>query len=747
MQGWTVLWVPGTDHAGIATQAVVERWLWQQKGVRRQDLTRSEFMDEVWAWKERHGADILLQLRSLGASLDWTRCAFTMDPVSPTVTPRFLPVLWMSRGLVCGLHRCGLVHRDTRLVNWSCALQSAVADIEVSPRPIPGPTSLRVPGCPHPVTFGVMVTFAYPVEGDDGLELPVSTTRPETMLGDVAVAVSPHRPTYQCGRLGFMVTAYESAYGLCLAAYWAYGGLWPVRAYWHRAYGAYGVLWGMSKDPALTSPPDLALARSHSLPLLNVIGDDGTMRPPGGKGLGVHRFMARDQVVAALAQRGLSYRSGDVIEFLLKSNGSCACREMVLLHSLVRDSMGRKMSKSIGNVIDPRDVIGGATLQELQEKLRRTVLDPHELKVASVGQKRQFPHGIPECGTDALRLALCSHNAHGDDIKLDVAAILKQRHFCNKVWNAVKFVLTFRPHFNPKPPHEVTPSTPMDRWVLSRLAGAVVDYGKKMEALEVHGAMAAMQNFWLRSFCDVYLESIKPSLRRPDPDPTTLQTLLTCTELGLRLLAPFAPFLAEELWHRLPRDPPGPPTLCLAPFPSAAMLAHWICPEVEEEVEAMREVVRTVRALRDVFRLGAARPRVLVQCPAALEAAMLALSPTIQTLSQAATIEICPRGAGQEVRPGWIRATTGTGTHVYVCVQGLVDPDIERTRLQTQILTLQRRLRALPPPQQSQVCSLRSELALLNMALEALGPPPHMEIMGDPPHKEIMGPPHDEEPQ
>ncbi|NXT42641.1 SYVM protein, partial [Pelecanoides urinatrix] len=141
------------------------------------------------------------------------------------------------------------------------------------------------------------------------------------------------------------------------------------------------------------------------------------------------------------------------------------------------------MSKSLGNVIDPRDVIAGATLQ-----------------------RRQFPHGIPECGTDALRMALCSHNVHGDDIRLDVGTALSYRRFCNKIWNAVKFVLAaLGPHFVPQPPEETVPQHPMDRWVLSRLAQAAGECGRRMEALEVHGAVAAVQHFWLRSFCDVYL--------------------------------------------------------------------------------------------------------------------------------------------------------------------------------------------------------------------------------------------------
>ncbi|NXT51941.1 SYVM protein, partial [Pluvianellus socialis] len=149
------------------------------------------------------------------------------------------------------------------------------------------------------------------------------------------------------------------------------------------------------------------------------------------------------------------------------------------------------MSKSLGNVIDPRDVIAGASLQ-----------------------RRQFPHGIPECGADGLRLALCSHNVHGDDIRLDVGTILGYRHFCNKVWNAVKFVLAalgsqFEAHH---PPEETVPEQPMERWVLSRLVQAVGECGRHMEALEVHGAVAAVHHFWLRHFCDVYLVGGRPSV-------------------------------------------------------------------------------------------------------------------------------------------------------------------------------------------------------------------------------------------
>ncbi|XP_054033208.1 LOW QUALITY PROTEIN: valine--tRNA ligase, mitochondrial, partial [Dryobates pubescens] len=751
MQGWEVLWLPGTDHAGIATQAVVERWLWQRRGLRRQDLSRPQFLQEVWAWKERHGEQILGQLRALGASLDWSRLSFTMDPgFSRAVTEAFVR-----------LHRAGLIRRQQRLVSWSCALRSAVADIEVESLSLPGPTRLRVPGCPQPVTFGLLFTFAYPVEGDDGLELPVATTRPETLLGDVAVAVHPEDPRYTHLHGRFLRQPFTNR-------------LLPIvcdrSVQPQLGTGAVKVTPGHSRL-------DLALALAHGLPLLSVIGEDGTVSPRGGGWLqGVQRFAAREQLLAALAELGLlrgcqdhamalplCSRSGDVIEQLLKEQWFLSCQGMarraqqavasgrlqlvpkfhekswrswmenmgdwclsrqlwwghqipaywvgggsprgglwvverseaearargaqllgcppeevqllqdpdvldtwfssslfpfaslgwpqqtpdlqrfyptrllgtgsdllffwvarmvmlaqeltgqlpftqVLLHSLLRDPQGRKMSKSLGNSLDPLDLIRGAPLQDLQQKLQERILDPRLLQEAKEAQRLQFPQGLPELGSDSLRLALCSHNAHGAELQLELAAALRFRRFCNKVWNCLRYVLAAlqrlpRPRTHP----QVLPGHPLSRWVLSRLLQAVGEVNRRLEALEVHAALAAVHHFWLRTFCDVYLEVSKGLLRDPQVADETLSTLLSCSDLGLRLLAPFSPFLAEELWQRLPKTPQDPPTICLASFPDPQSLAHWHCPEVEAQVEAMMEVVKAARGLRDTLRLGAAR--------------------------------------------------------------------------------------------------------------------------------------------
>ncbi|XP_030826744.1 valine--tRNA ligase, mitochondrial-like, partial [Camarhynchus parvulus] len=205
----------------------------------------------------------------------------------------------------------------------------------------------------------------------------------------------------------------------------------------------------------------------------------------------------------------------------------------VLLHSLVRDPQGRKMSKSLGNVIDPRDVIGGATLQELQEKLQTRTLDPQELRAAQEGQRPQnsSPKGDPRVGP-------WDPEAGPPEIRVGVASVLTQRRFCNKVWNALGLVLGALQGLGnpPRPPEEVVPVAPLDRWLLARLAGAVAECSRRLEALEVHGAVAAVQNFWLRNFCDVYLEVAKVSLRCPRLRAGAQARAGDSRQLGLRLL-------------------------------------------------------------------------------------------------------------------------------------------------------------------------------------------------------------------
>ncbi|XP_042305837.1 valine--tRNA ligase, mitochondrial-like isoform X2 [Sceloporus undulatus] len=316
MQGYKVLWVPGSDHAGIATQAVVERKIWKEQRVRRQELTRERFLQEVWHWKEEKGNEIFQQLKVMGASLDWDRMSFTMDSrFSQAVTEAFVR-----------LHEQGLIYRDRRLVNWSCALQSAISDIEVENRQLAGRTELSVPGIQGKVTFGVLEMFAYKVEGEEGEELLVATTRPETMLGDVAVAVHPDDPRY------------THLHGKRLCHPFT-GRLIPVITdpLVEREMGT-----GAVKVTPAHSYADYELAREHRLPFISVIAEDGSMTAECGEWLqGLNRFVAREKVLIALKEKGLHQgakenplvlplcsRSGDVVEILLKNQWFVRCETM-----------------------------------------------------------------------------------------------------------------------------------------------------------------------------------------------------------------------------------------------------------------------------------------------------------------------------------------------------------------------------------------------------------------------------------
>ncbi|KAG6921055.1 valyl-tRNA synthetase, partial [Chelydra serpentina] len=265
----------------------------------------------------------------------------------------------------------------------------------------------------------------------------------------------------------------------------------------------------------------------------------------------------------------------------LKLTGRLPFRE-VYLHAVVRDAHGRKMSKSLGNVIDPLDVISGITLEGLHVQLLESNLEPAEVERARQGQKSDYPAGIPECGTDALRFALCAYTTQGRDINLDVNRILGYRHFCNKLWNATKFAIrALGPGFKPPPgPEPSGAESPIDRWILSRLSLAVELSDAALRAYDFPAATTAAYGFWLYELCDVYLECLKPVLAEGAAPAVAAArcTLYTCLDAGLRLLAPFMPFVSEELFQRLPRRAPhAPPSICVTPYPSTQQPGFLQC--------------------------------------------------------------------------------------------------------------------------------------------------------------------------
>ncbi|GLH05799.1 Probable elongation factor 1-beta [Gryllus bimaculatus] len=592
MKGRTTLWNPGCDHAGIATQVVVEKKLWREENKTRHEIGREKFIEKVWEWRKQKGDIIYDQLRKLGSSFDWDRACFTMDPkLCRAVTEAFVQ-----------LHDEGIIYRSNRLVNWCCTLKSAISDIEVDKVELPGRTFLTIPGYQEKVEFGVLVSFAYKVVDSDE-ELIVATTRVETMLGDTAVAVHPEDPRYSHLHGKFVMHPF------CNRKI-------PIVCddFVDREFGT-----GAVKITPAHDPNDYEVGKKHNLPFITVFTDEGFICGDYGKFTGMKRFHARKAITEALKEKDLyrdtvnnpmvvpiCSRSKDVVEPLIKPQWYVRCDDLarnaseavrsgqlkiipeqhtkiwfrwmdnirdwcisrqlwwghripayfvtaqdssvdlskftesdrwvsgrtkeealakavkkfnvspseiilnqdedvldtwfssglfpfsifgwpdqtedleafypgtlletghdilffwvarmvffgqklmkklpfreVYLHPMVRDAHGRKMSKSLGNVIDPMDVIRGISLEELHNKLNDGNLDSKEIEKAKEGQKKDYPSGIPECGTDALRFALCSYIMQGRDINLDILRVQGYRFFCNKLWNATKFALTY----------------------------------------------------------------------------------------------------------------------------------------------------------------------------------------------------------------------------------------------------------------------------------------------------------------
>uniref|UniRef100_A0A914Y9N0 valine--tRNA ligase n=1 Tax=Panagrolaimus superbus TaxID=310955 RepID=A0A914Y9N0_9BILA len=760
MKGKTVLFNPGCDHAGIATQVVVEKKLLREQNKSRHDVGREGFVEEVWKWKNEKGHVIFDQLRKMGAAVDWDRAVFTMDPkMMRAVTEAFVV-----------LHEKGVIYRSTRLVNWSCTLRSAISDIEVDKKEITGRTLLPVPGYDEKVEFGVLVSFAYPIDGVDGEEserVIVATTRIETMLGDVAIAVHPEDDRY-----------HHLIGKFCRHPF--INRKLPIIAdtFVEREFGT-----GAVKITPAHDHNDYEVGVRHKLPLINILDDNGNLLDNCGEFSGLKRFEARKKVLDALKAKGLYIetkenpmvvpvcsRSKDIVEPIIKAQWYVKCDEMakramesvekgelriipefhintwnrwlgdirdwcisrqlwwghripayfitvndsnipkgdpadnnywvsarsekealekaakkfnvsedkitlkwdedvldtwfssgmwpfsilgwpeqtkdlqnffptqlletghdilffwvakmvflsqelcgklpfkdVYLHALVRDAHGRKMSKSLGNIIDPLDVIRGCSLAELQKQLETGNLDQKELKVAKEGQAKDYPDGIPECGTDALRFALMAYTSQGRDINLDVLRVQGYRHFCNKVWQGSRFTLMqLGSEYKPDPEYKLTGAeSAVDKWILSRLAYAVEHIDSSISEYKFQLATTAIFNFYLYDFCDFYIEATKPVFWGEDKAAinASRHILYLCLDTALRLLAPFMPFITEELWQRIPkRSSVKAVSIHVSEFPEAQNYC-FRDEKLEERINLAIEIVKRVRSTRTEHKL------------------------------------------------------------------------------------------------------------------------------------------------
>jgi len=757
MCGNSALWVPGTDHAGIATQSIVERKLYKDEKLTRHDLGRDKFLEKVWSWKEKNGNHICGQLRKIAASVDWTRERFTMDKLlARAVEEAFIR-----------FHAKGLIYRSNRLVNWCPHLGTALSDIEVDHEDIPGQTYVSIPGLDSKVEVGVLCEFKYMVKGEKDVSLVVATTRLETMLGDSAVAVHPDDERYKAFHGRELVHPFFPDRKVTVIA----------DTMVDREFGT-----GCVKITPAHDPNDFQAGKRHKLEQINILSDDGTINKLGGPFAGQHRFKARATVEEALKEKGLwvgkkshcmrlgfCSRSKDIIEPYLKPQWWMDCKELaersvkavregelkivpefhhqtwyhwleniqewcisrqlwwghripayrvvepdqgkevwfaaatieeataqaekslgvkgvklvqdedvldtwfssglfpfsvfgwpdktedmsaffptslletghdilffwvarmvmmslgltdklpfhtVYLHAMVRDAHGRKMSKSLGNVIDPLEVIQGIALEELNQKLYEGNLPDKEIEKAKEGQKQDFPDGIPQCGADALRFGLLAYTSQGRNVNLDINRVVGYRHFCNKVWNATKFALHYMPE-GFESSGSLNPGMPLaweDKWILSRLSSFAKKANEAFAAYEFANATTASYNFFLYELCDVYLELLKPRFHseaatdevKKDRE-VACNVLYLCLDWSLRLMHPVLPFLTEELYQRLPPSSCKAESVCIARYPTYD--AAWDNSAVEKEMEIVSEIAKQFRSQKTSLGLPpGARP-------------------------------------------------------------------------------------------------------------------------------------------
>src|SRR5499427_1627651 len=720
MRGRDVLWQPGTDHAGIATQMVVERQL-NAEGLRRSDLTREAFVERVWAWKEQSGGTIAAQMRRLGDSVDWSRDRFTMDPeMSRAVTEVFVR-----------LHAEGLIYRGKRLVNWDPVLLTALSDLEVQSHD----------------EEGQLWHLRYPFAKGGG-HVSVATTRPETMLGDTAVAVHPKDARYRSliGRKVHLPLAERDI---------------PVIAdeYVDPEFGS-----GMVKITPAHDFNDYELGLRHGLPLINIFTPRATLAdtvPERFRGL--DRFEARKRVVAELTAAGLieriekhrhaiprGDRSGAVLEPYLTdqwyvkvaplaqaaaaavSEGRtrfvpenwartyfewmrnirdwCVSRQLwwghripawyddqgnvyvardaaeaakeasksvsdlrqdedvldtwfssalwchstlgwpentpelaaflpssvlitgfdiiffwvvrmvmtttyftgrvpfrdVYINSIVRDDEGQKMSKSKGNILDPLDLIDGTDLASLLAKQTSGLMLEKQRDAIEKRTRRQFPNGIPAYGADALRFTFASLATFGDTLNFDLNRCEGYRNFCNKLWNAARFVLmnVEGKDVGLDPAKPASLSFP-DKWIASALQDATDEINEQLGAYRFDLAARALYEFVWNDYCDWYLELAKVSLAIADDNHQrgTRRTLVTVLEEILRLAHPFIPFISEELWQAVaPLAARKGETISLQRYPQADVGLRAPIPTTH--VSVLKDIVDSCRSLRSEMGLS-----------------------------------------------------------------------------------------------------------------------------------------------
>lgn len=843
MQGKTTAWIPGCDHAGIATQTVVEKMVYKLEGKTRHDIGRPALLEKIWEWKEKYHANITNQLKRLGGSMDWSREAFTMDEnLSLAVRKSFID-----------LHDEGIIYRANRLVNWCSALSTSLSNLEVDNKELKGRTKLKVPGYDKMVEFGVLTYFKYPIDnGDDSHKtstssdrfknhefIEIATTRPETMLGDTGIAVHPADKRYQHLVGKYAIHPFLPERKIIIFAD-------------EEVEQEFGT--GAVKITPAHDPNDFNKGKKHNLEFINILTDDGLMNASAGPYEGHKRFDVRYEVIAALKELGLytkqednpmtipmCQRSKDVVEPILKpqwwmrmtelaqeadkavldgkilirpesesrrfhywmqniqdwcisrqlwwghrapayfielEDGTsdnaegkfwvCAYDEnearlkaekkfpgqkfllhwdedvldtwfssglwpfstlgwpketsdlrtlyptevletgwdilffwvarMVMLglkltgdvpftevycHSLIRDAEGRKMSKSLGNVVDPLDIIRGITLENLHKQLYSGNLDEAEVDRAKAYQKSAFPKGIEECGADALRFTLVNYTTGGGDIAFDIREIEAKRRFCNKIYQATNFALgrLGDKFVADAKTTDTKPKSLAEKWILHRLNQATKEINQAMEKREFSIVAGTLYQYWFNVLCDTFIENSKYILTPEAPEDerhSAQQTLYTALEGGLLLMHPIMPFLTEHLWQKLPRrKDDSTESIMIAKYP--AFIDALDQPEAAQEYEFIMDVAAGARSLLSQY--GFKEPGdILIQTYS--ESAFKTASTertSIKSLSgkYAGEIEILPPREDSSPPAGCALQSINADAAVYLKIVGRIDIDAE----------------------------------------------------------------------
>ena len=756
MQGYNTLWMPGCDHAGIATQAKVEETL-REEGLTRYDLGREKFLERVWAWKEKFGNRIMSQLRSLGSSCDWERERFTMDEGCSRAV----------REVFVSLYEEGLIYQGTRITNWCPRCHTALSDIEVE----------------HETEVGHLWHLRYRfADSDDYVE--IATTRPETMFGDTGVAVHPEDVRYRemVGRTLILPIANRQ---ISLFA----------DEYVDPTFGT-----GAVKVTPAHDPNDFDMGKRHGLEQIKVIENDGTMGEGAGRYAGMDRYACRKALVKELAALGVLVgteehehavghcsRCHTTVEPLVSKQWFvkmaslakpaievvregrirfvperftkiyenwlenirdwCISRQLwwghripawycddcgkvsvsrtdltacpacgsshlhqdedvldtwfssalwpfetmgwpektpelqqfyptrtlvtgydiiffwvarmvmmglkfggdipfhhVFIHGLVRDSQGRKMSKSLGNGIDPVEV-------------------------------------IDKYGADTLRFMLVTGNTPGNDMRFYWARVEAARNFANKLWNASRFMLMNLQGFDRSFVPKAEDYTLADRWILSRYARTSAVVTENLEKFELGEAARAIYEFIWGEFCDWYIELVKPRLYAEEGDSrrTAQYVLGYVLERTLRLLHPFMPFITEEIWQHIPHEGKS---IMTAPWPTGE--ETWLDKANEASMAAIMEVIKTIRNMRAEVNAapGKKSEAILHFSDAAQQAVFTANDGYLHALAEADPVTILSLTAE---RPENAMTAAAGGVEIYLPLKGLIDMEKETARLSKEL--------------------------------------------------------------